>query len=90
MAEIFGAAASAVGVLGVVGQCIDGVRKLRQFQKDVKSAPEEVGLIADELALLTYTMKDMAVQFSTLFPDVKLTNLKSCISSLPTMRGTDR
>lgn len=62
MAETFGAVASAIGVLGVAAQCADGTRKLREFQKDVKSAKDDVGRMTDELELLTLTIASIETQ----------------------------
>lgn len=62
MADIFGAVASAIGVLGVAAQCADGIKKLRDFHRDVKGAPEEISYIADELELLTISIASIETQ----------------------------
>lgn len=65
MAEIFGVAASAIGVVGVAAQCADGIKKLREFCNDVKNAPQELSDMADELELLTHTIAGIEKQIKT-------------------------
>lgn len=62
MAELFGTLASAVGVVGVAAQCADGIRKLREFQKDVKNAPEEIGILIEQLDVLSQTVGSIGFQ----------------------------
>ncbi|KAM0181855.1 hypothetical protein ACHAPF_001379 [Botrytis cinerea] len=49
MAEAFGVAASAVGIISLALQLGDGILKLKSFWGAVKDAPEEILYILDEL-----------------------------------------
>ncbi|TEY33027.1 hypothetical protein BOTCAL_0695g00040 [Botryotinia calthae] len=49
MAEVFGVAASAVGIISLALQLGDGILKLKSFWGAVKDAPEEILYILDEL-----------------------------------------
>lgn len=52
MAEVFGLAASVVGIAGVAGQLGDGVRKLNKFRRDVWDAPKEIHALTEALNAL--------------------------------------
>lgn len=86
MAETFGVVASAIGVLGFAAQCADGVKKLREFQKDVKNAKVDVGGMANELELLIRTIAFVETQIkvsSQIATSVNAANaLKFCQQSI--------
>ncbi|GAB7350506.1 hypothetical protein MBLNU459_g1100t1 [Dothideomycetes sp. NU459] len=65
MAEVFSVVASGVGVAGVAAQFADGIRKLCQFCKDVRDAPEEVRYAINELGLLTNLLSAMEVELTS-------------------------
>ena len=46
------AAASVAGLLGLVGQCLDGILKLREFFESAKRAPKTIKALMEELAAL--------------------------------------
>jgi hypothetical protein len=50
MAEVFGAVAGAIGVVGVAGQLLEGIKSIRGFCKDMKSAPSFISDLSQELA----------------------------------------
>ncbi len=50
--EAVGAAASVAGILGLVGQCLDGILKLRAFFESTKRAPKTIKGLMEELAAL--------------------------------------
>ena len=50
--DAVGAAASVAGLLGLVGQCLDGILKLRQFFELTKRAPKMVKGLMEELVAL--------------------------------------
>lgn len=77
MAE-FGAIASGIGVVGVAGQILSGIKKLRDFQKDVKNAPEDIALLADELELLTTNIASIEQQIQQ-YPTVAPTSPTSAL-----------
>ena len=49
MAEVFSVATGAIGVVGVAGQVIDGVRKLSQFCSEVSGVPKKLTYLTEEL-----------------------------------------
>lgn len=59
MAEAFGVAGSAVGIISLALQLGEGISKLRDFWKAVKDAPEEILDILDELESTHEVLKEI-------------------------------
>lgn len=56
MAEVLGAVSGAIGVAGVAVQFAEGIKKICDFCKDVKDAPEELRYEAEQLELLSHVL----------------------------------
>ncbi|KAG9669586.1 hypothetical protein KCU99_g6798, partial [Aureobasidium melanogenum] len=62
MPDVFGVAASGIGIAGVAAQAIDGIRKLQAFCNDIRDAPEEVKYLTTELEILLGTIASIETQ----------------------------
>lgn len=60
MAEVFGVVSGAVGAAGVAFQFAEGIRKLYQFCKDIRDAPEEIRDSLNQLQPLSYILDAIA------------------------------
>lgn len=54
--EVFGAVASAIGVVGVTAQTVEVIKKVKDFVKEVKDAPADVKNVANELQILAKSL----------------------------------
>ena len=57
--EALGAAGSVVGILGFVGQSVDGIAKLQKFFADYKKAPHLTKKLRSDLTSLEATLTDV-------------------------------
>ncbi|KAK6866224.1 hypothetical protein PG995_002752 [Apiospora arundinis] len=57
--EALGAAGSIVGILGFIGQSVDGIAKLQRFFADYKKAPHLTQKLRSDMTSLEATLKDV-------------------------------
>ena len=79
-------AASATAIVSFTIQLADSVKKLYEFWKSVKEAPEDVHAITADLKLLWGVLSEIALDEQNVGPDATLTTvLQSCNNSVKTL-----
>lgn len=63
MAEVFGAAASGLGIAGVAFQLADGIKKFTDFCNAVRDAPDEIKDVVSELEDLHNLFAEIGQQY---------------------------
>ena len=89
MAEVFGTASAAIGVVAATGQLIDGIMKLNTFCKDIRDIPDDIQNAVEDLVSLHEVLDSIQAEMGQGGPADRI-DLRSSVKVLATLQQSSR